>query len=692
MKTLNSMRDTSASPVNFVPTPFLRAHAQLLALSGGLLGLCVGAAVLVGWFSDIESLKRIYATFPTMKVNTAICFLLTGLALTCSSLRQPGKPARWYETTALIIPIILAALTLIEYVFHLNFGIDEFFIKDVGQQTFPGRMAINTALNFILISAAVLWLDKRFLKKFYLSEICAITAILFICPSLVGYLYNVQPHFTIYSYTQIALHTSITFALMSRSALLLRPERGLIGELTSDSIGALSLRGTLPKLVFFLTTFGWLRLQGERLGLYEGSFGLSVMVITTILVSTVVLWNNSRLLNKNDQLRRNAEEKSQSAAFAIRVLEDQKRTDSIIRDLMDRLDLALGAAEMGAWSLDLATQKAWRSVNHDEIFGYAKPCSEWSHDFFLGHILEEDRKKIEKDFRAALGIESFTSQCRIQRADNQAIAWIEIQGRTFFNSNQKPTHMMGIVIDITKRKATEERLLHSAKMSSLGEMAGGVAHEINTPLSIIAMITSKLHGEVKTGNFDRSRTLKSLETAEKTVFRIAAIINGLRYFSRDGSKDPFKSISVNNLLDETLSFCRERFKNHGVDLQLPNGIDNLQLECRPVEISQVLLNLLNNAYDAACGAQNKWVAIEVRDSGAMIELSVSDSGSGIQPQIRDKIMQPFFTTKGVGKGTGLGLSISIGIIESHKGTLVLDPTAEHTRFIVKLPKAHPQSR
>jgi len=229
-------------------------------------------------------------------------------------------------------------------------------------------------------------------------------------------------------------------------------------------------------------------------------------------------------------------------------------------------------------------------------------------------------------------------------------------------------------------------------MSWLGGMAGGVAHEINTPLGIIAMLASKLRNEMSIENFDKNRAIQSLDKVEKTVFRIAGIIKGLRHFSRDGSKDPFKSISVNNLIEDTLSLCRERFKNHDIDLKTPDGLDDLKLECRPIEISQVLLNLLNNAYDAVYGVQKKWIAVEVKDTGDAIKLSISDSGIGIKPQIRDKIMQPFFTTKEVGKGTGLGLSISNGIVESHKGTLVLDLTTDHTRFVVRLPKSQAAER
>ncbi|HEX4924120.1 MAG TPA: ATP-binding protein, partial [Bdellovibrionales bacterium] len=112
----------------------------------------------------------------------------------------------------------------------------------------------------------------------------------------------------------------------------------------------------------------------------------------------------------------------------------------------------------------------------------------------------------------------------------------------------------------------------------------------------------------------------------------------------------------------------------------------LVIACRPTQISQVLLNLLNNAHDAVAEQTEKWVKLDVRDLGDSVELSVTDSGAGIPPEIQEKIMQPFFTTKQIGEGTGLGLSISKGLVDSHHGQLRLDAKSKNTRFVVLLPK------
>ncbi len=144
-------------------------------------------------------------------------------------------------------------------------------------------------------------------------------------------------------------------------------------------------------------------------------------------------------------------------------------------------------------------------------------------------------------------------------------------------------------------------------------------------------------------------------------------------------------ISVASLIEDTLSFCRERFKNHEVNLTVHCPAE-LKVHARPVQLSQVLLNLLNNAHDAVEGLSEKWIKIESAERDGLIEISVTDSGAGIPIQLQEKILQPFFTTKEPNRGTGLGLSVSNSILMSHKGSLSIDSKCANTRFVVALPK------
>jgi len=235
----------------------------------------------------------------------------------------------------------------------------------------------------------------------------------------------------------------------------------------------------------------------------------------------------------------------------------------------------------------------------------------------------------------------------------------------------------------------QEQLLISSKMSALGEMAGGIAHEINTPLAIIKVLSGQLTEILVEEPLDKPMLTKIGTDIELTVGRIAKIINGLRSFSRDASSDPFMAESVRTIVSETLALCEERMKQHNIRLQADEVPSHLNIECRRVQISQVLLNLLNNSIDALGAIADKWIQISIQEDGDFIKISVVDSGHGIPSNIREKLFQPFFTTKEVGSGTGLGLSVSRGLIDAHNGMLSIDASSANTRFVIRVPKFQP---
>ena len=234
-------------------------------------------------------------------------------------------------------------------------------------------------------------------------------------------------------------------------------------------------------------------------------------------------------------------------------------------------------------------------------------------------------------------------------------------------------------------QSQQTQMMASAKLSSLGEMAGGVAHEINNPLAVIQGRTSQLLRLNQKNELTPEVLTKHLESINSTTMRIARIVKGLRTFSRGSEDDPFEPTPLRSTLEETVELCRDKFRANGVNLIVAN-VPDLTFPARATQISQVLLNLLNNACDAVEESIDKWVILEAFTTPLnQVEILITDSGPGIPPELEEKIMEPFFTTKGVGKGTGLGLSISRGIIENHGGKLMLDRSFSNTRFKITLP-------
>ena len=225
----------------------------------------------------------------------------------------------------------------------------------------------------------------------------------------------------------------------------------------------------------------------------------------------------------------------------------------------------------------------------------------------------------------------------------------------------------------------------ASKMASLGEMASGIAHEINNPLAIISGKASQMITLIDSGRATPELLKAAALKINATAMRIAKIISGLRSFSRDTNADPLIPVPARTIIDNTLELSTERFKFGGVNLEIVGSTDAM-LNCREAEISQVVLNLLNNAYDAVINSPEKWVKVVISEGDNQVFIKVMDSGSGIPPEIVEKIMMPFYTTKPIGQGTGLGLSISKGIIESHGGKFYLDSQIKNTTFVISLPK------
>lgn len=251
-----------------------------------------------------------------------------------------------------------------------------------------------------------------------------------------------------------------------------------------------------------------------------------------------------------------------------------------------------------------------------------------------------------------------------------------------------------LVSDISQLKKLQiekaeivQKLVHSSKMVALGEMASGIAHEVNNPLSIINFNINMLNDLVAEKNFDQVKFQKIITTLSQTTERIKKIVAGMLFFAQGKPNEESVNIIIQDILEDTLSFCSEKFKSRDIVFTRQDAGEKVSINCRPTQISQVFLNLLNNAADAVMSSCEKWISVSIKEVGNNVEIAITDSGPGIHAGITDKIMQPFFTTKPTGKGTGLGLSISKSIIEDHEGTLALVEGAKNTTFLITFPRS-----
>jgi signal transduction histidine kinase len=233
-------------------------------------------------------------------------------------------------------------------------------------------------------------------------------------------------------------------------------------------------------------------------------------------------------------------------------------------------------------------------------------------------------------------------------------------------------------------KERSDKLFGQSKYSELGMMSAGIAHEINNPLAIIQARTTQLL-RIYRDTQKQKDLAEGLQQILYTSERINRTIQGVREFVHQDERMPDTDIKVKDLVDDVLAFCGQRMKNHGINLRF-YGLENHTVRGHKVQLEQVILNLFNNSFDAIEFLSDKWIELSVHETPETIQIYVKDSGTGVPGEVASHMMEPFFSTKELGKGTGLGLALARGIIEKHGGTLDYLHNLPHTTFMIELPK------
>jgi len=229
--------------------------------------------------------------------------------------------------------------------------------------------------------------------------------------------------------------------------------------------------------------------------------------------------------------------------------------------------------------------------------------------------------------------------------------------------------------------------INSARLASLGEMAANIAHEINNPLTVLSFSGKKILHLLRADELDRDRIKHFASMINRTVDRMTKTITSLKRLSRDTSTDQFKDVVIYDMIERVLDLCQMSLNEKGIELSTEFiGFDfSTKIKCQEVKVSQVIINLLNNARDEVKNMEKPWIKLLVFKSDELISFSVIDCGTGIAGEVQEKMFEPFFTTKDIGEGTGLGLSISSSTAKEHKGRLFIDNNSENTKITLEFP-------
>lgn len=261
-------------------------------------------------------------------------------------------------------------------------------------------------------------------------------------------------------------------------------------------------------------------------------------------------------------------------------------------------------------------------------------------------------------------------------------------------------HLLGMAVlarELFPEDRTQDLIRTANRSAAFNDVSLFVSHEINGPLSNLTLRTLVFEQQLEKAELSREELLVSAKALSRSVARLSQIVRDFNSLGRNERNEIAEKVAVRTLVEDALSLLDERFKGPGlsIHLDMDSNVAGEVVQCRPVQIVQVLVNLLNNAGQATMSQDERWIRIATKSSEEAIEIAITDSGSGIAPDVAERIFEPFFTTKPPGQGTGIGLSLARKFIQDHHGLLTLETPSEtqpHTRFIVLLPKRQSRRR
>lgn len=361
----------------------------------------------------------------------------------------------------------------------------------------------------------------------------------------------------------------------------------------------------------------------------------------------------------------------------------------IIRTGEAQLTHALEVAELGTWTLDIKTKKVWRSLRHDQIFGYPKLLPEWTYGVFLDHVVDDDRAAVDEKFGRTLAMMTdWHFECRIRRADG-AIRWIEAQGKPLLK-HHKVVQMIGLVRDITEYKLMEINLRNA--VDAREEFLSIASHELKTPLTALNLQLQLLRKFANKQPIDSKRlTLMSSEAFENSQ-QLSHLIDELLDLTRiNAGKIELKKqeMDLNDAIAEIISIMSEEARQKGSPVEITKSKSIVGM-WDPTRIKQIIMNLLSNAIKYGEGKPIE-VAVSVDHKMERAKLLIRDHGMGIPRDMQAKIFDRFARAVSDTQisGLGLGLYIVQQIVEAHGGLIhVESEPGNGSTFIVELPLRH----
>ncbi len=647
-------------------TPRLLSYFKPFGHAASATVIVVGFLVLAGWAVDSAILISVFPTLVAMNPITAVAFILAGFSLWLlgNEATDPSgtrRAHRFGQACALAVALV-GLLRLSEILLGWNVGVDQLLFHEklaAAPAGWPNHMAPNTALNFLLVGSALLFLNVETRRGRRPAQFLVLASALIALLAVVGYAYGVTYLYGLPAFIPMALNTALAFLALSLGILCARPDRGLMTLFTSESAGGSVARRLLPAAIIVPLVLGWLRWEGERAQLYGTRFGIALFTTAMIVVLALLVWRSALFLDRADKERQRVEE-------ALRASE--KRLAGILESAMDAIvtidedqRIALfnpGAEKLFGWPaarvigqpLDLLIPERFQAAHRE-------------------HVLEFRRSGVSARAMGKLPTLSARRANGDEFLIEATISQLEIGRRKLCTA---------IVRDITERKRAEEALVHAKEEAERvsrfkDQFLSTMSHELRTPLNAVLGFAELLADERYGPLNERQRRYAShIREGGQHLLRLINDILDLSRIEAGRLELAFEEVPVQTAFAEVLSGLRPLAdkKSQTLSQQVEAG---LAVRADATRFKQMLMNLVGNAIKFT--PEGGCIELTARSGDGQARVEVRDTGPGIPPEEQKRIFEAFYQLRHGGKatqGTGLGLAITERLVELHDGKLGLE--------------------
>lgn len=665
-----------------------------------------GIVILMGWLFNIPILKSPGLLFSTIKSNVTLCFVFIGISLWLLQAKRINSHNIKIAKILAVIVTLIGLLTLIEHLTGINLGIDQILFNELPgalNTSSPNRMAFIAAFNLVLVGSAVLVIDKNIKIGWPLFQLIIIIEGLLTFLSALGYLYDASNLYMVYNYTGIAIYAMLTFGLIFFAVVFMRPDKGFIGILVDKCPGSVLGRAMLPVVIVIPIIFGWLYLLGLAEDFYDAGLGSALLVFSTIMVITSLLWISVISINKTDLKRQKAEKQRQnSLEQAQQFAEELEVSNEELQVTTEELlaaneDLKLASAynhSLIKASLDplvtIGPDGKITDANHstEAVTGYSR--NELIGTDFSDYFTESD--KAREGYQQVFLKRSVRDYPLEIQHKNGHVTPVLYNASVYHDESGNVIGVFAAARDITEiKKASKQlkELIEELKHSNeeLQQFAYVSSHDLQEPLRTIASFTQLLQRRYKGKlDCDADEFMDYIVDASK---RMKDLINDLLEYSRVGSKGKeFEPTKLEEVLEDTL-----------FNLKVSITECNAEITSDPLpeimaDKNQLILlfqNLIGNAIKFKKEDEHPTIHISARNDEKNGEyvFSVTDNGIGIDPQYAERIFVIFqrLHTRNEYSGTGIGLAICKKIVERHGGKIwVESELGKGSTFYFTIPK------